>query len=78
MCLIGRAGASPTSLTTWAPCLNFSTRFFFTVTSRHFTGHNTARASPKKRGSVAPLSLTRQGKSGSAERWRASETAEDD
>ena len=36
------------------------------------------KASPKKRGSVAPLSLTRQGKPGFAERWRerrASETS---
>ena len=62
--------------------LNVSTRFFFTVTCRHFTGHNTeAGASPKKRGSVAPRSLTRQGKPRFAERWRerrASETAEGD
>ena len=44
--LVGRAGASPPSLTTCARYttvtipyifLNVSTRFFFTVTSRHFT-----------------------------------------
>ena len=26
--------------------LNVSTRFFFTITSQHFTGHNTAQGKP--------------------------------
>ena len=79
LCIIGRAGASPPSLTTWARCLyvyiygttdrptgyrNVSTRFFFNVTSRHFTGHNTA--------------LTGQGKPGFSKEEREHRATESD
>ena len=81
--IIGRAGASPPSVTTWTRCLyniyiyiyiyiwydrpdtvNVSTRFFFTVTCRHFTGHNTA--------------LTGQGKPGFSEEERERRATESD
>ena len=70
--------------------LNVSTRFFFTVTCRHFTGHTalTGQGKPHEPGFFkeererrTTLSLTRQGKPGFAERQRerrASETAEGD
>ena len=84
--IIGRAGTSPPSVTTWTRCLyiyiilyiyiymvrptgyriflNVSTRFFFTVTCRHFTGHNTA--------------LTGQGKPGFSEEERERRATESD
>ena len=74
-CIIGRAGVSPPSLTAWVRCLymcmvrptgyriflNVSKRIFFTVTSRHFTGHSTIMCALDSH-----RALTGQGKPGFA------------
>ena len=63
---------------------NVSTRFFFTVACRHFTGHNTALTGQGKPGfskEERERRATESDEPGFAERWRerrASETAEGD